>query len=382
MKIFYWSPFFTKVATISAVLNSAESLTKYKSKNDYNVTILNAIGEWNDYKKGINKNVLIKDLFEKDFTKLIPKGNFIKSRLSYIFIFLASLPKLLNLINKEKPDYFIIHLITSLPIFLSPFFNKKTKIILRISGLPKLNYLRRIFWKLYSNKFYKITCPTQSTLETIRESKIFDRSKIVLLRDPIISIKNIKSKINQITDKDLINKKYILGIGRLTKQKNFALLLQFFFQLNKKYPEYKLYILGEGEERISLNNMLDKYKLKSKVFLLGHQNNVFNYLKYSECFILSSLWEDPGFVLAEAGAVNTNIISSDCPNGPKEIISNPEFLFSNNSCDDLMKKFEIYKNKPHTELLKQKIDVKKRIKFFTSFQHYKNLNLILSENNE
>ena len=68
-------------------------------------------------------------------------------------------------------------MITSLPIFLSPFFNKKTKIILRISGLPKLNYLRKIFWKLYSKKIYKITCPTQSTLETIRESKIFVKNE-------------------------------------------------------------------------------------------------------------------------------------------------------------------------------------------------------------
>ena len=104
----------------------------------------------------------------------------LKLSLSYIFIFLVSLPKLLALINKEKPDYFIIHLITSLPIFLSPFFNKKTKIILRISGFPKLNYLRRIFWKLYSKKIDKITCPTQSTLETIKESKIFDTNKYLL----------------------------------------------------------------------------------------------------------------------------------------------------------------------------------------------------------
>ena len=382
MKIFYWSPFFTKVATISAVLNSAESLMRYKNKNDYDVTIINAIGEWNDYKKKINKNVLIKDLFVKDFTKLIPKGNFIKSRLSYIFIFVASLPRLLSLINKEKPDYFIIHLITSLPIFLSPFFNKKTKIILRISGFPKLNYLRRIFWKLYSKRIYKITCPTQSTLQTIKESKIFDTNKVILLRDPIINVKNIKSKINQIVDKNLINEKYILGIGRLTKQKNFKLLLKFFFQLNKKYPEYKLYILGEGEERVMLNNIIDKYKLKSKAFLLGHQDNVYKYLQYSECFILSSLWEDPGFVLIEAGAMNTNIISSDCPNGPKEIVSDQDFLFSNNSCDDLLKKFEIYKNKTTIELNSQKINIKKRIRFFTSFQHYKKFNLILSENNE
>jgi glycosyltransferase involved in cell wall biosynthesis len=382
MKIFYWSPFFAKVATISAVIDSAESLMKYKSKNDYNVTIINAIGEWNDYKKKISKNVLIRNLFEKDFVKLIPKGNFIKSRLSYIFIFLATFSKLLHVINKEKPDYFIIHLITSLPIFLSPFFNKKTKIILRISGLPKLNYFRRIFWKLYSSKIYRITCPTQSTLETIKESKIFDTNKIVLLKDPIISVKRIIKNISQTINEGLITEKYILGIGRLTTQKNFKLLLKFFFELNKKYPEYKLYILGEGEDRTLLNNIIDKFKLKSKAYLLGYQDNVFKYLKHADCFILSSLWEDPGFVLIEAGAMNTNIISSDCPNGPKEIVSNQDFLFSNNSADDLLKKFEIYKKKTPTELYNQKIDIKKKIKFYTSFHHFKKFDLIFSENNE
>ena len=72
---------------------------------------------------------------------------------------------------------------------------------------------------------------------------------------------------------------------------------------------------------------------------------MFKYLKYADCFILSSLWEDPGFVLAEAGVMNTNIISSDCPNGPKEIINNEDFLFMNGSSDSLLQKFLIYKNK-------------------------------------
>ena len=129
MKIFYWSPFFTKIATISAVLNSAKSLVKYQKDNLYSVSIINAIGEWNEYKKNAEKNLFFIDLFEKNFTKFILKGGFIRSRLSYIFIFIISLPKLLTIINKKKPDYLIIHLITSLPIFLSPFFNKKTKII-------------------------------------------------------------------------------------------------------------------------------------------------------------------------------------------------------------------------------------------------------------
>ena len=382
MKIFYWSPFFSNIATVRAVINSAKSLTRYQKDNKYDVCVINAIGEWDNYIKAYAGKIRFKDLSKRDWTKIIPKDGFLKSRLSYLFIFFVNVRGLLKLINKEKPDYLIIQLITSLPIFLSTFFNKKTKIILRISGLPKLNILRSLFWKLYSKKIYKVTCPTQSTLNKILESKIFNKQKICILKDPIIDVKNIKKKSDEKFDNKIPNEKYILGIGRLTRQKNFQLLLNFFEKLIKRHPEYKLYILGEGENKTILNNMINKYKLNTKVFLLGHQGNVFKYLKYADCFILSSLWEDPGFVLAEAGMMNTNIISSDCPNGPKEIICNEDFLFLNGSSDSLLQKFEIFKNKTDIELYNQKIQIKKRIKYYTSFQHFQKLNLILDDNNE
>ena len=381
MKIFYWSPFFSNIATIRAVFDSAKSLTKYR-KDNYDVSIINAIGEWNDYKKLSNDKIAFKNLSKINFGKIIPKNGFLKSRLSYIFIFLINMWGLLRLINNEKPNYLIIHLITSLPIFLSPFFDKKTKIILRLSGLPKLNIIRSLFWKLYSKKIYKVTCPTQSTFKKILESKIFDEEKVCILKDPIINIRDIKKMSHEKLDNNIINEKYILGIGRLTKQKNFELLLNFFNKLTQRYPEYKLYILGDGENKAKLIDMIKKYKLNSKAFLLGYQSNVFKYLRYADCFILSSLWEDPGFVLAEAGIMNTNIISSNCPNGPEEIICNKDFLFSNGSSDNLLQKFELYKKKTIIELQNQKIDIKKRIKSYTSFQHFKKLNLILNENNE
>ena len=351
MKIFYWAPFFSNIATIKAVLNSAECLLKYKSDNNYEVGIINAIGEWNDYKRIATNSIKFKDLSKIDLSKVMLKGSFLKSRLSYIFIFILNLRRLLRLINDEKPNYLIIHLITSLPILLSPFFNKKTKVILRLSGLPKLNILRSLFWKLYSKKIYKVTCPTQSTFDNISRSKIFNQKKIRLLKDPIISIKDLKKKSVE---------RYILGIGRLTVQKNFTLLLNFFNKLIKRYPEYKLYILGDGEDKVKLINMISKYKLNSRVFLLGHQDNVFKYLKYADCFILTSLWEDPGFVLAEAGAINTNIISSDCPNGPKEIICNEDFLFLNGSSESLLHKFEAYKKKVKKNYIIRKLISKKK----------------------
>ena len=378
MKVFYWSPFFTKIATITAVINSAKSLLKYNKKNKYSVSIINAIGEWNDYKKTINENIDFKDLSKKNYTGLIPRGGFLKSRFSYIFIFIFSLPKLLRLINSEKPDYLVIHLITSLPIFLSLFFNKKTKIILRLSGLPKLNPLRLVLWKLFAKKIYKVTCPTESTLKTINEHKIFDERKIYLLKDPIISIKDIIKLKNEKLNIDIAKNKYILGIGRLTTQKNFELLIKFYIKLIKEYPEYKLYILGDGEDRIMLNSLIQKHQLNKKVFLLGHKNNIFKYLKHADCFILSSLWEDPGFVIVEAIFCNVPVLSSNCSSGPKEIIgSDKGILFENNSKEDFIRKFYQFRNLNANKKNSYVYNAKKFIKRFTLLSHYNELKKLI-----
>ena len=65
---------------------------------------------------------------------------------------------------------------TSLPIFLSLFLNKNTKIILRISGLPKINFVRYLFWKIFSKKIFKVTCPTKSTYDYILKKKMIIRA--------------------------------------------------------------------------------------------------------------------------------------------------------------------------------------------------------------
>ena len=157
MKIFYWSPFISKVATVSSVIRSAESILKYSKKEDNtNVAIIDSIGEWKNYRKIINPKIEIINLSKKNIFESLPKNGFLKSRLSYALIFALTFFKLLSLINKEKPDYIITHLLTSLPIFLTLIIKNKTKVIIRISGLPKLNFVRYIFWKLFSKKIYKI----------------------------------------------------------------------------------------------------------------------------------------------------------------------------------------------------------------------------------
>ena len=62
MKIFYWSPFFTNIATIKAVIRSAESLVKFYKKQKIDVSLINSIGEWDSFDKQINKNINIINL--------------------------------------------------------------------------------------------------------------------------------------------------------------------------------------------------------------------------------------------------------------------------------------------------------------------------------
>ena len=102
----------------------------------------------------------------------------------------------------------------------------------------------------------------------------------------------------------------------------------------------------------------------------------------SQGFILTSLWEDPGFVLIEAAACRTPVFSSDCPEGPKEIIKDNfnGLLFNSNDENDLVKNFIKFKDIISSPVKKKKLILNNLIltRQFSFFNHYVKLNKILS----
>jgi glycosyltransferase involved in cell wall biosynthesis len=378
MNIYYWSPYLSKVATAKAVINSAESI-KYFTNNKINTLLINVAGEWDSEKKKLEeKKISIINIYKKKYYDGLPRYGFLRSRFSYLLIFLKSFYPLLSLLKKNKPDYLIIHLLTSLPLILLFFFNFNTKFILRISGLPKLNFLRMMLWKSLSNKIYLVTCPTIATLQYLESKNIFDKEKFIYLPDPIIDTKEYIKKVKDISsiEKYFNKKKSLLAIGRLTNQKNFIFLIKCFKKISEKYDYLNLFIIGDGEEKKKLLDLINNLNLVNKVFILGYRDNVFNYLNNCKCFLLTSLWEDPGFVLVEAGVANATVISSNCPNGPTEILENGKngFIFESNSIESFVGSFNQFINTKEEDLKKKKINLKKRIRLFTKFNHYKILN--------
>ena len=92
----------------------------------------------------------------------------------------------------------------------------------------------------------------------------------------------------------------------------------------------------------------------------------------SKLFILTSLWEDPGFVLVEAALNNVTILSSNCPSGPEEIIGKNEYggyLFTSNDPESLNKKINFFIEDNEKNIFKKKKYVKKNIKKFSIFNH-------------
>jgi glycosyltransferase involved in cell wall biosynthesis len=116
----------------------------------------------------------------------------------------------------------------------------------------------------------------------------------------------------------------ILGVGRLTAQKDFVNLLRAFAILRQR-RQAKLVILGEGADRTMLLDLVEQLGLAEDVDLPGFTPNPYAYMSRAAVFVLSSAWEGLPTVLIEAMACGTPVVATDCPSGPAEILVGGRF---------------------------------------------------------
>jgi len=126
-----------------------------------------------------------------------------------------------------------------------------------------------------------------------------------------------------VVDCSIKKEKYIVGMGRLHRQKNFRLLIDAFSLVQKEFADYKLIIYGDGELRNSLQKLIDSYSLTDRIILAGNTNEPYKKMQEAMLFVLSSDFEGMPNVLMEAMALGLPVISTDCsPGGAAELIEN------------------------------------------------------------
>ena len=112
----------------------------------------------------------------------------------------------------------------------------------------------------------------------------------------------------------------LLGVGRLSEEKNFTTLIAIFARLVPMHPNWDLVILGEGAQRAALSAQVQAGGLGQRVFLPGSVGNVGDWYARASLYAMSSHFEGFPNTLVEAMAYGLPAVSFDCDTGPRDII--------------------------------------------------------------
>ena len=159
-------------------------------------------------------------------------------------------------------------------------------------------------------KYDRVICVSDATKDSVIEA-IGDSGNLCVKYNPIDCQKILTLSKNAIIESNDRNEVRFISVGRLVDQKNQKLLLEVCEALNKKY-RFELWIIGDGQDRKMLQEMIKKKNLYN-VQMFGTQNNPYPYIKDSDVFVSTSIWESYGLSVQEALTLGIPVITTECP---------------------------------------------------------------------
>lgn len=141
------------------------------------------------------------------------------------------------------------------------------------------------------------------------------QKKSVVICNPLTS--GLPDRYDGVRDKRIVN------FCRLSPQKNLDLLIDAFYEVLKEFPDYTLWIYGEGPERERLTQKIKSMGMEKQVHLPGYSTNIHNEIRKAAAFVSSSDYEGISNSMLEAVAIGVPAICTDCPpGGARETIQN------------------------------------------------------------
>jgi len=171
-------------------------------------------------------------------------------------------------------------------------------------------FVLRFFIYNFANGILTNSFGSKKSLEVF----ILNNNKVKAIYNPYLLKINKKNKKNK--------KNIILSAGRLCKQKDFCTLILGFSKFVKKFPKYKLIILGDGPDKNKLYKLINDLGLSKNVIIKGWVKNTKKYFLSAKIFALTSLYEGLGNVFIDAVNYEIPCIYANCKSGPNEILLN------------------------------------------------------------
>lgn len=246
-----------------------------------------------------------------------------------------ALGRLIHYLNQPDAPYALISTteLTGIVAIIAQKITRRNCLIVPIVtttiSFHKRSFLKKTLEKLLVSKLYshahKVVVVSQAATKNFIKYTNFSEEKVETIYTPIIN-KDFYNALNASVNHPFFEQTQpiILSVGRLNVAKDFQTLIEAFYLLRKKM-EAKLLILGEGEERKKLEDLICRLELTSDVSMPGFVISPYPYMKKANLFVMSSLWEGLPGVLIEAMACNTPVVSTNCQSGPYEILKGGEY---------------------------------------------------------
>jgi glycosyltransferase involved in cell wall biosynthesis len=245
---------------------------------------------------------------------------------------LTSLPALVRYLKTERPDALLAakDRANQVAVLARKISGVPTRVVVRMgttvsAALAGKNRCRKLFWYLPMRLIYRnadaVVAVSQGVARDVARITGLPTSDIRIIRNPVITPRIFRMASEPVPlpwpTKD--GEPVIVGIGRLTRQKDFPTLIRAFAAVRKKLP-CRLIILGEGKDRDNLEHLTKQLSLSEKIDMPGFVENPYAYLKRAALFVLSSAWEGSPNALTEALALGVPVVATDCPSGPRETL--------------------------------------------------------------
>jgi GalNAc-alpha-(1->4)-GalNAc-alpha-(1->3)-diNAcBac-PP-undecaprenol alpha-1,4-N-acetyl-D-galactosaminyltransferase len=234
---------------------------------------------------------------------------------------IANLPRLRRIIASQSPDV-VISFMNQVNVITLVAAARRWQVVVTEHSDPRPRRVSLAMRALQRLAYPHALCLVSVSRGVDRGFEWVPHEQRVVIHNPIdIPRENVAQ--NPLPS-GLAAGQFAVALGRLKYEKGFDLLIEAFELVRRRYPGWRLAIIGDGPERASLEGQIRTRRLGDAVVLLGLQKDPWSYLRTAGLFVLSSRWEGFGNVLAEAMCCGLPVVSFDCHSGPSEIITDGE----------------------------------------------------------